>query len=491
MSSMFKQPRRLRRPLPRPGSICLPAVLMAALIVSDALEGRVGAAPDLDRHRDGVVRIVVVFRDSTTQQMGADTGSGFVLNSAGDVVTNHHVVADALEHGGEIRVLFGEHARKLADQLDRAIQPDSQRLFVDIISYLMPRLPAASVRWSDPTKDLAVLSTDGGGGRPMRLAPSALVKVGDPVWVQGYPGIGDFMGPSSFVTLKQNEGTISSKERNARKGVGVYLTSADIRSGNSGGPLVNDCGEVVGVTTFSIVDRGGGQHADYAIQVDALFDELGRLQVTFDRAAARCDPSASVAMPTITRRDPLQVGGIALAIVLGIAALGLATRRGRTVARQAKDAVSVRLRGRSTAETSGGSAVGSRARPAHPGAGASTAGVGVEAESPVAVIHGVSGAFADMELELGEEPVIFGRDPAVSHLVFPVDTTGISRRHCTLVFDRERQVVVLEDHYSTNGTFLASGQAVDPGASVALVSGDRFSLGGPDHLFEVRLESGV
>ncbi len=80
----------------------------------------------------------------------------------------------------------------------------------------------------------------------------------------------------------------------------------------------------------------------------------------------------------------------------------------------------------------------------------------------------------------------FGRDPSQCAILFPIEAAQISRLHCSLRFMEESRLFVLEDHGSSNGTFLADGQRLEPGKSYELRSGQRFSLSGHEHWFEVR-----
>lgn len=80
----------------------------------------------------------------------------------------------------------------------------------------------------------------------------------------------------------------------------------------------------------------------------------------------------------------------------------------------------------------------------------------------------------------------FGRDPAQCAILFPFEVGQISRLHCTLKFIEESRVFVLEDHGSSNGTFLEDGQRLEPGKRYELSAGQRFSLSGHEHSFEVR-----
>jgi putative serine protease PepD len=153
------------------------------------------------------------------------TASGFVLDRDGHVVTNNHVVADAVD-GGEITVVFDDDTR----------------------------VPASVVGRS-PAYDIAVLELK----RPTRHRPAARadlsrVRVGDTVVAIGAP-----LGLSSTVT----SGIISALDRPVTVGgegevsyINAIQTDAAINPGNSGGPLVNLRGEVIGINS-AIATLGG------------------------------------------------------------------------------------------------------------------------------------------------------------------------------------------------------------------------------------------
>ena len=86
------------------------------------------------------------------------------------------------------------------------------------------------------------------------------------------------------------------------------------------------------------------------------------------------------------------------------------------------------------------------------------------------------------------DKVIIGRDPASCNVVFPADTMEVSRRHCCVSFNRQTGRVLLEDFSSANGTYFPSGTRIIPGRLYSLRSGDRFYLGLPDNMMEVRIE---
>ncbi|HEX2176818.1 MAG TPA: trypsin-like peptidase domain-containing protein [Nocardioidaceae bacterium] len=156
------------------------------------------------------------------------TGSGFVLDRAGHVLTNNHVIAEAIEasEDGRIIVVFDDETRV-----------------------------SASVVGRSPAYDIAVLEVQRPTGhRPAAPADLDQVRVGDTVVAIGAP-----LGLSRTVT----SGIVSAVDRPVTVGgqgevsyINAIQTDAAINPGNSGGPLVNLRGEVVGVNS-AIATLGG------------------------------------------------------------------------------------------------------------------------------------------------------------------------------------------------------------------------------------------
>ncbi len=165
-------------------------------------------------------------------------GSGFIISGAGEIVTNHHVVAGAQS----VTV-------KLSDG----------------------RSFDAEVVGSDPATDLAVLRIRSDDALPfVSFGSSAEMRVGDEVVAVGTP-----FGLSSTVT----SGIISAKARNINAGpYDEFLqTDAAINRGNSGGPLFNNAGEVIGVNTAIISPGGGSVGIGFAVPSDLVQDVVADL----------------------------------------------------------------------------------------------------------------------------------------------------------------------------------------------------------------------
>ena len=182
----------------------------------------------------------------TVTQRGGSLGSGFIISPDGFIVTNNHVVAPA--------------------------RPDA--VVEQITVTLSDRTEyEATVVGRDATADIAVLRIRRRGALPfVRFGDSTQVRVGD--WVVA---IGNPVGLGGTVTA----GIVSALHRNI--GSGVYdryiQTDASINSGNSGGPMFDLNGNVIGINTALISPTGGNVGIGFAIpaeQISPVVDALRR-----------------------------------------------------------------------------------------------------------------------------------------------------------------------------------------------------------------------
>ena len=195
--------------------------------------------PPLPADNGSIASVATKMLPSTVQvvaeydgQAGGATGSGFVLDRQGHIVTNNHVVADAAKDDGPIEVV------------DRAGNHYD-----------------ATIVGRSPVYDLAVLFVpEAKGLTPAALGSSQRLVVGE-----GVVAIGSPLGLSSTVT----SGIVSALGRTMRAQTGrvidaVIQTDAALNPGNSGGPLVDSRGEVVGINTAII---SGAQGICFAVPV--------------------------------------------------------------------------------------------------------------------------------------------------------------------------------------------------------------------------------
>jgi putative serine protease PepD len=186
-------------------------------------------------------------------EAGGATGSGFVIDAAGHIVTNNHVVEQAADEDGPIQI----------------VDQDGNRYDATVVG-------------RSPVYDLAVLYSDEAKQmKPAALGESTALRVGDPVVAIGSP-----LGLSSTVTA----GIVSALQRPVTTGdsatessyINAVQTDAAINPGNSGGPLVNMLGQVIGVN--SAIATTGGIGGDQAGNIGVGFAiPIEQVKVTADQ----------------------------------------------------------------------------------------------------------------------------------------------------------------------------------------------------------------
>lgn len=167
-------------------------------------------------------------------------GSGFVIDSAGYIITNAHVVNGA------------EHIQVILPATPGNSTPSSS------LAYRGNVLPAHVVGTA-PDIDLAVIKVDG----PSKLVALPLAHYSELLQGQLVFAFGSPQGLPNSVTM----GIVSATARqtNPDSPMAYIQTDAPINPGNSGGPLVNVDGEVIGVNTFMLTQSGGNEGLGFAI----------------------------------------------------------------------------------------------------------------------------------------------------------------------------------------------------------------------------------
>src|SRR4051812_22265862 len=180
-----------------------------------------------------------------TEQRGEATGSGFVIDRSGNILTNAHVVDGAVK----VTVQFSD---------DKTVD--------------------AKIVGKDTSTDLALLKVDPDGLSlsPLALGSARSVEVGDPAIAIGNP-----FGLSRTLTT----GVISAKQRRIEAPNGfaidnVLQTDAPINPGNSGGPLIDAAGRVIGIN--SQIETGGSSRGNvgigFAVPIDTALKVLPQLK---------------------------------------------------------------------------------------------------------------------------------------------------------------------------------------------------------------------
>lgn len=228
-------------PLPSPAAVSTPV---------RPLTGRFDAAAIFARRSAGVVTIYALSPggDQSTQ------GSGFVVSADGVILTNSHVITNAGQTPGATPRAAGA-------------------LFVEFSD--LDRVPATIVGW-DIFDDVGVIKVDPSTHalHPVPFGSSAAVRVGDPVAVIGSP----FGNENSLAV-----GVVAATRRSIQSLTSSYnlldaiQTDAPLNHGNSGGPMFDAAGRVVGISAQIRTDSGSAEGVGFAVPIDSARRSLRQL----------------------------------------------------------------------------------------------------------------------------------------------------------------------------------------------------------------------
>jgi len=159
----------------------------------------------------------------------AVTGSGFILTADGYILTNYHVIEYAASGGYEVSVMLY----------------DGTEYTAEIVGY------------EDGESDIAVLKIDAQGLSPAALGDSNEMRVGDTVYAVGNP-LGELHYTMTRGMVSALDREISTQDSRTReiKTVNMFQIDAAVNSGNSGGPVYDSSGRVIGVVTAKYSDSG-------------------------------------------------------------------------------------------------------------------------------------------------------------------------------------------------------------------------------------------
>jgi 2-alkenal reductase len=232
------------------------------------------------RESPGVVTVISEFAGGGGGLLGqggpqGGLGTGFLISGSGELATNAHVVTSG--EGSSIR-----RARSVFVQFRDGNQV------------------AAKIVGDDPNSDVALLKIDAGGLklRPLPLGSSSKLTVGTPVAAIGSP-----FGQSESLSV----GVISGLDRTIDSLTnfqisGAIQTDAAINRGNSGGPLLDAGGSVIGINSQIQSSSGGGSGVGFAVPIDTVKRSLDELRRQGKVAYAYLGVSSVAVYPQLARR---------------------------------------------------------------------------------------------------------------------------------------------------------------------------------------------
>ena len=390
------------------------ALLTALLLAAAALP----AFADFNQDTlNGIVMITTGAPDKDGH-MNYWRGTGFFVGEAGTdpqyIVTNCHVVEEFILAGkalggGELHVRF--------DKDD------------EVEAYLVDY---------DAEKDVAILRLAEATGKRVSLQMRVPQEdsLGSEAYAVGYPAAAD-LTVAAVNSFSQKDATVTTGSISrflTESGTGRKLiqTDASLGGGNSGGPLIDGSGAVIGINT-------AGSKLDsnlfYAVSVSEVLPLLDKNSIPYTLA-----PETKSGGSTMLY---VGIGAVAVAVIAVLAAV-LGKKKKAPAAPKGQE----------------------------------------EKGNPV--LRSMAPQHGGMVVQLHGQPVQIGRDGAVCRLVYQDGTPGVSGRHCQVSFEQGQ--FVLTDLNSTYGTFLSNGQRVAPNSPVTLPPKSSFYLGEADNTVYVDLE---
>ena len=410
--------------------------------------------------REGVVRIVALGPDGY-YSLGSGFGVGEVGQETDTFVTNYHVVCDVYQlNDGSYMELPAVSVWILKSS--SAWNPGlgeldpTQCVPCEIIYYSEGGYPDMAVlKAAEPVPGRVAL--------PLQAEEDSL-EVGDSIYALGYPGTSDLTEQGIYgekwvagvedVTLTSgvvSRFTTSETYGNTR----LIQHDATINHGNSGGPLLDENGAVVGINTYIFGHEtmaSGNKISSASVRIKYVKEVLDDLDIEYDVYTGSSGSGSALII------------GIVAVVVIGAALFFVMKGKKKAPAPAAAPA---------------------------PAYSAATK----PAAAPVAAVvdtrprlQGVSGVFAGQRFSI-DGSVRIGRDPARNDLVYPTDTQGISGVHCVVMVDGDD--IWLKDLGSTYGTFLASGQRLAASEAVRVKIGDKFWLGSEKEVFVLAPKGGI
>ena len=473
-----------KRPIKLVGKYFISLVLIVALMSCLTLQA-MAEEPGVLEARNSVVRIVTVVQVSYEHEQNFFSGTGFFVGESGKdvqyVVTNRHVV--------DVDSIFEEMKSENKNYRYSSVEGFAVYVLIDGQAYQIDYVKDVTL---SQIADLAILKLPKAVPirKPAKLGSQSDVKVTDTIYALGYPGYSDVDDVNNTVlddslenflvkaytsgveNISVTQGAVV-KTNVVIDGITHTQHNATISYGNSGGPLVNAAGAVVGVNAMSTASNIGATY--YSIDTDVVKTLLKQNNIKFVDAAASAatagknseqtkEPESSAAETTDEGNE--EESKISTGMIAGIA--GAAVLVAVLVAVLAKKNRKPPLK-------------------QEPGKGAPIKTVPVKptAKPLTAVVRSLSEQHQGKKIAIGKEEVFLGRTKDCK-ILYKDGTPGVSGRHCSIAWDANKNMFVLKDLESTYGTFLESGMKLEPNKPYMLRPGETFYLGEKDN--SVRLE---
>lgn len=456
--------------------------------------------------RNSVVWIKETLSVPELKAQGAWAGTGWAVGTPGEevryIVTNGHVIEQAYAWPKGLDDPF-DYEAKNGVSFEKALKEKTGKSIKDLNikseirvyfsqssnDYSVPEV----VFFSGPSeKDIAILKLEEPTNKRIALLvkDSDQVQVGDEATALGFPGVSDNVQDPETINhgvedVTVTKGIVSKRVKPNGRDYDSFQMDASINHGNSGGPLVDKNGYVIGMNTLG---NAKDSNMNYAIVSNEILEVLN---------------SERIGYKTTALKNPALLSLIAVGIIFlagGIIMLVIPSGK-KTAAAGAVAGAAAGTRAVPGQPQAGVNPYAAQQRPVAQGypqqAGARVAAAGVQpqaAAQPSASSQGrpvlkcIKGQFAGKAFDLSRGKVVLGRDPASCNLVFNKETPGISSKHCQMSYDAASGSFLLTDLGSSYGTYTGGGKKLEPNVPERLSAGDSFYLADENVKFQINKE---
>ena len=395
--------------------------------------------------KNAVVRVASIYNNGDSMATGSAFGIGQKGSAPEYFITNAHVVMD--DNGGvaeKVYILLDNTAIKVYfNILDEQYWEINEARVVEctvVNAKGISLYPDVAILHAErPISDRSCLPLSSGKG----------VEDADKVYALGYPALADDLTASvghleaSYAVAATpdavvlQDGIVSMITTSELFGsTDVVVHSAMISPGNSGGPLLDENGAVVGINTYRISEETA-QH-NISIFIEYAKEILDNNNINYEEY----DPNAG----RLNVKTVVLIGIMALIVVAAVLLILSFRKRGKKYEAEKQ----------------------------------------AEADSHELRLQGVSGTYEGRRFEI-KSSVTLGRAPDNS-IAFPTDVKGVSSHHCAII--RNGDQLYLKDMGSTYGTFINNTKKLEPNQTVSINVGDRISLGSATETFMITRKGG-
>lgn len=432
----------------------LSLLLMLVLILSLSVSA---SAISANEARNSVV-VVSTLLETGAGNVGFGHGTGFFVTDQ-YLITNFHVIEDFVKCGaGELFSMNVDGGQISGRAKVRAYYDSKDYEEAFVVGY-------------DSIRDIAILRLANSTSKrtPLALRVPTEDMVGTTVYAVGFPGLADNILADSTSSWGKNDstvtsGTISRLVTQSGTGQRNIQIDCDIKHGNSGGPLIDADGAVIGVTTWG-VNNQDQESINYAVNIEDAIMLLDQYRVNYTMYSGSGDISGQpgTGEQSLSGSDAQSAAasrkssaGVIIAIAIAAVAVCAVVVLLVIVLRKKKP-----------------EPVPVPAAPVVP--------------QKIPTVRSCAKINYGDHVSVSGQPVMIGRSSACG-LRFPNDAPGVSGSHCSVQWDGKTGDFIVMDLNSTYGTFLMSGQKMTPNVPYRMRAGDRFYLADQNNVIALELE---